>query len=241
MAPAPSPNQALADFAKQMLIKSLPPEYEKRENWDHKTEAFDGYRWELQGGHWRMVKQTKQVNDGLWRLIKVHVDNPKQNIQLRLSPTHTTADGRTELQVMLTAKLAIEARQEQWRLGVKGLNFHVEGDATIEARLDLVIGFQPLTGANLGTIEVQPEVKAVGLRLVDLSLEKIDLIHGDAAREIGHAFEDILAGELHKKEPEITQKINEQIKKHQDKLRFSPTQILEIGWEKIGGLLSGGK
>ena len=161
-----------------------------------------------------------------------------RNLQIRFTTPHQAEDGRTAFQVFLTAKLGVEAAQEQWTMGIKGLNFQVAGEATISARLDLSVAIHPVLGAGFGTIEVQPEVTAVDLRLVDLSLKRLDIIHGDLARELGHAFEDILAGELHKKEREITKKINLEITKHQDKLRFSASQIAEIGWEKIQGLLS---
>ena len=237
-APAASPNQALAEMAKEVLLKSLPPEYEKRENWGHQKDVVTGYEWRQIDGHWQPQKVTKKLNDGQWRMYRVKFDNAARNLQIRFTTPHQAEDGRTAFQVFLTAKLGVEAAQEQWTMGIKGLNFQVAGEATISARLDLSVAIHPVLGAGFGTIEVQPEVTAVDLRLVDLSLKRLDIIHGDLARELGHAFEDILAGELHKKEREITKKINLEITKHQDKLRFSASQIAEIGWEKIQGLLS---
>jgi hypothetical protein len=233
-----APNQALAEMAKEVLLKSLPPEYEKKENWGHQKDLVTGYEWRQHDGHWQADKVTKKVNDGRWRTYRVKLDNAARNLQIRFTTPHQADDGRTAFQVFLTAKLGIEADQEQWTLGIKGLNFQVAGEATIAARLDLTVAIHPVSGAGFGTIEVQPEVTAIELQLVDLTLKRLDMIHGDLARELGHAFEDILAGELHKKEGEITKKINLEIAKHQDKLRFSAGQIAQIGWEKIQGLLS---
>jgi hypothetical protein len=236
-APAASPNQALAEMAKEVLLKSLPPEYEKRENWGHQKDVVTGYEWRQIDGHWQPQKVTKKLNDGQWRMYRVKLDNAARNLQIRFTTPHQADDGRTAFQVFLTAKLGVEADQEQWTMGIKGLNFQVAGEATIAARLDLAVAIHPVLGAGFGTIEVQPEVTAIDLRLVDLSLKRLDIIHGDLAHELGHAFEDILAGELHKKEGEITKKINLEIAKQKDKLRFSPSQITNIGWEKIQGLL----
>ncbi|HEY2762075.1 MAG TPA: hypothetical protein VGI75_15060 [Pirellulales bacterium] len=61
--------------------------------------------------------------------------------------------------------------------------------------------------------------------------------HGDAAKELGHALEDILAGEMHKQEPKAMEKINAEIAKHRDKLQFSPAEIAELGWDKVQALL----
>jgi hypothetical protein len=188
-------------------------------------------------GGWHLDKQTKPVNDGLWRMYSVRFNDPERNLQLRLTPAHPAENGRTAFQAYLTARMAVDARQEQWLRGVKGLNFQVQGEATVEVRLDIEVGIQLAAEGSFGTIELQPEVKNVGLRLVDFSLKRLDLIHGDLARELGNAFEDILAGELHKREGEVTRKINAEIEKHREKLRFSPAQIAEIGWDKIQVLL----
>lgn len=232
-----SPNQALADMAKDVLLKSIKPEYEKQENWGHQKEMVDGYRWVQHPDGWHLEKQTRKVNDGLWREYKVRFDNPQKNLQLQFTQPRPVDGGRTAFQAILVAKLGIEARQEQWLLGVKGFNFQLEGEAKVEAKLDIVIGIQPAPSGGFGSIEVQPEVTHVGLRLVDLALKRVDLIHGDAARELGHALEDILAGELRKQEPKVTSKINAEIQKHRDKLQFSPSQIAEIGWEKVQSLV----
>jgi hypothetical protein len=156
---------------------------------------------------------------------------------VRLTPARAAADGKTAFQAFLTAKLAVDARQEQWIKGVKGLNFQLQGDAVVEVRLDLEISVGPASEGSFGTLEIRPVVTGVGLRLVDFSLHRLDFIHGDLAHELGNTIEDILAGELHKREAETAKKINSEIEKHRDKLRFSPAEIAQVGWDKIQVLL----
>jgi hypothetical protein len=232
-----SPNQAMADLAKQVLLESMPPVYEKRDNWGHQTDMVDGFHWEFRDGRWHFVHQSKKVNDGLWRMYKVQLVNPERNLQVRFTAPRPADDGRTAFSAFLSARLEIEARQEQWRLGIKGLNFHVEGEAKIETKLDIVIGVEPLPGGGFGAVQIRPEVTHVDLRLTELTLKKVDLIEGDLARELGHALEDIVAGEIRKREPEVARKINAQIQKQQSKLVFSPKQFAEVGWEKFQSLL----
>jgi hypothetical protein len=232
-----SPNQALAAFAKEIIISSMPPQYEKREHWGDQKEITSGYVWKHRDGGWHLDRETKKVNDGLWRAVEVRMENPEQNLQVRLTKPRAAEEGRTAFSVFLTAKLQLDARQEQWRIGIKGLNFHAQGEVVMEVRLDLEIGMAPVPGASFGTIEIQPHVNAVGLRLVDLRLTRLDAIHGDLARELGNAVEDIIGGEIHKQEPKVRDKINAEIEKNKSKLQFSPAQIAEIGWEKIQTLL----
>jgi hypothetical protein len=234
-----SPNQALAELAKEAVLKSLKPEYDKQENWGHQKEIVDGYHWQQRADGWHFVKQTKKVNDGTWRQYRVRLDNPERNLKLRFTPPQPGPNSGTAFQAFLTAKLWANGVQEQWVLGVKGLNFHVEGYATIRARLDIVVNVQPVEGASFGTIEVLPQVTGVNLELVDLTLTKVDMLHGDAARELGRMLKDIVAGEVRKREPEVAAKINAQIQKNRGKLQFSPSQIAQIGWEKIQNLLGG--
>src|SRR5262249_44552857 len=135
-----SPNQALADIAREAILKSLKPEYEKQDNWGHQKEIVDGYRWVSHADGWHLEKQTKNVNEGLWRSYRVRLDDPQHNLKLRFTAPKAAEAGRTAFQAILAAKLNVEARQEQWVLGVKGLNFQVAGDATVEAKLDVQIG-----------------------------------------------------------------------------------------------------
>ena len=235
-----SPNQALADLAKEAVLKSLKPEYDKQENWGHQKEIVDGYHWEQRPDGWHLAQQKKKVNEGMWRQYRVRLDNPEKNLQLRFTPPQPAPDGGTAFQAFLTARMWAEGIQEQWVLGVKGLNFHVEGYATIQARLDIVVHVQPVPGAGFGTIEVLPQVTSVNLELTDLTLTKVDALHGDAAHELGRMLKDIVAGEVRKKEPEVAVKINAQIEKNRAKLQFSPNQIAQIGWGKIQTLLGGG-
>ena len=98
-----SPNEALAAFAKEIIIKSLKPQYEKRENWGHQTTVVDGFHWVQHDGGWHLDKQTKPVNDGLWRMYSVRFNDPERNLQLRLTPAHPAENGRTAFQAYLTA------------------------------------------------------------------------------------------------------------------------------------------
>lgn len=233
----PTANQAIAELAKEIILDSIPPQYEKSDNWGHQDEFHVGYHWVERGGRWHFDKRIKRLNDGLWRKYTVKLIDPQQNLRVRFTKPRPAGERRTKFQVFLTAKLWTDARQERWRVGVKGLNFHIEAEATVEIRLDIEIGIEPVDGASLGTIEIKPTVTGVGLRLVDLTLKKFDKIGGDLARELGNAAEDILAGELHKREGEVQKKINAEIKKKREKLIFSPSQIAEIGWDKIQALL----
>jgi hypothetical protein len=233
-----SPNQALADMARDAVLKSLKPEYDKEENWGHQKEIVDGYHWTEHADGWHWDKQTKKVNEGTWRRYRVRLDNPERNLQLSFTTPQPAANGGTAFQAILTARLWAEGVQEQWVLGVKGLNFHIEGYATVRAKLDVVVNIEPVSGASFGTIEVLPQVTGVQLELLDLTLTKVDMLHGDAARELGRMLKDVVASEIRKQEPKAAAKINAQIEKNRAKLQFSPSQMLQIGWDKIQGLLS---
>ncbi len=76
------------------------------------------------------------------------------------------------------------------------------------------------------------------MELLDLTLTKVDMLHGDAAKELGRMLKDVVASEIRKQEPKAGAKINAQIEKNRAKLQFSPSQMLQIGWDKIQGLLS---
>ncbi len=140
------------------VLKSLKPEYDKEENWGHQKEIVDGYHWTEHADGWHWDKQNQEVNEGTWRRYRVRLDNPERNLQLSFTTPQPAANGGTAFQAVLTARLWAEGVQEQWVLGVKGLNFHIEGYATVQAKLDVVVNIEPVSGASFGTIEVLPQV-----------------------------------------------------------------------------------
>ncbi len=235
-AAATSPNEALAALAREALLNALPAQYEKRQNWGHQKQTVIGYQWVLRDGDWHLEKRTKPLNDGLWRMYRVRLVNPQRSLHLHITPK-PSENGRTALEVLLTARLHTEAWQEQWRSGIKGLNFYLEAETTVQVRLNVDVAIQAASDGSFGTIEVRPHVNSVGLRLLDLKVERIDKIGGDVARELGRALQDVVADELHQREPELAAKMNAEIEKHRDKLRFSPSQIVDLGWDKVQSLL----
>jgi hypothetical protein len=100
-----SPNQALAEIAREAILKSLKPEYDKLDNWGHQKEIVDGYHWVSHADGWHLEKQTKKVNEGLWRSYRVRLDDPQHNLKLRFTDPKPGAGGRTAFQAILSAKL----------------------------------------------------------------------------------------------------------------------------------------
>ncbi len=231
-----SPNNALAALANDALLKSLPPQYEKRDNWGHQTQTTAGYEWHFRDGSWHLDNRTKMANDGRWRMYRLNLVDPERNLSLQISPLRAADGAKTALDIVLTARLHADAWQEQWTVGIKGFNYHIEADATVQVRLAAEVGMQPSPEGSFGTIEIVPHVNTVALRLIDLNVERIDKIGGDLAKELGRALKDVVADELKKREPEVAAKINTEIAKHRDKLCFSPAQIADLGWDKIQAL-----
>lgn len=235
-APA-SPNEALASLAKEIILESLPPEFEKKKDWGRQKQIFGGYHWVYRGDHWHFDERKELVNDGLWRMYRARLINPEKNLHVQISQPRAAGTGRTAFQVFLTARLWTEARQERWVLGVKGLNFHVEAEATVQARLDIEVGVRPAATGGFGSIEIMPKVTNVDLQLDDLSLKQVGVIGGDLAQELGNAWRGVIENELRDREPDVKKKINAAIAKRRDKLCLSPAQIANLGWDKIKALL----
>jgi hypothetical protein len=232
-----SPNDALAELARDALLKSLPPEYEKRDNWGQQKEITAGYQWNFRNATWHLDKRTKTVNNGRWRMYRVKLIDPQRNLSLQISPLRASDNQKTALDILLGAKLHAEAWEERWTLGMKGFNYDVAAEATLQVRLAVEVGMHAAAEGSFGTIEIEPHVNSVALRLVDLKVERIDKLNGELANELGRGLKDVVAEELKKREPEVAGKINAEIAKHRDRLRFSPTQIADLGWDKIQAIL----
>jgi len=112
------------------------------------------------------------------------------------------------------------------------LNFHAEADSVIEARLDCDVTVRLDGGKYISDVVIEPRVTDVDLRLVDLDLQRVSKLGGDAAHELGSGLKGLIAKQLNEREPKIKDKINASIAKRQDAMRISPEKMLAASWNK---------
>lgn len=221
------------EFFRWVLAECLPENYEKNDNWGATHHLLIEHRLRFDGLAPRLEKRTRQVNHGLWRWYRISPRQPGQQLDVRLENVRTLGNGRATFDTFLQLPVHAEARQERWRYGVKLLNFSVEADATVAARLSCELAIRNEQGAVL----IEPHIHGAKLDLLEFDLKRISNVEGKLAHELGELLEHAVADEVAEWGPKLAEKLNASIAKRQDRLRFTPAELVLDSWRQAGAAL----
>jgi hypothetical protein len=234
-APVPD-NESLSRLAQRIVLENLPKQFEDQRDWGHTTRVVNGLHLKEEGDRLKIEKHTKEVKNGIWKQYRISAVDPEHELQVRIANLRQTDSSHSAFQVLLSAKLHAEGRWEQWKDGIKLLNVNAEADCRIEARLDCEMAIDWKPSGLLGQFSIEPRVTGARLELIDFDLKKLSKIEGRLAHELGERLKDTLAKKLHAEEPKLVDKLNKAIEKRQDRLRFSPDDVVANGFSKLESL-----
>lgn len=214
-----------SDLLRSVLLTAIPDQYEDREHWGRTIGVVNGVRVKQRGLRIDLSPRVKQVNDGPWHRYQVVFPRPEKNLRLVINQVQSLGPGRFSCAIHLTVKPRITARYEQWFAGVKGLNFTVVSDATVQlhAHCLLYIRTERREKHWLPDVILEPSIQSLKLKLVEVDTQRIGEIRGDLAEEIGNGSRGFIADLLRKQEPKVLKKANAAIAKKRDALRLSPS------------------
>jgi hypothetical protein len=233
---SPPASESLSALAQRIVIDSLPKQFEDQRDWGQTKKIVNGLHLKEEGDRLTIEKHTKEVKDGIWKQYRIEVVDPEHQLQIRIANFRQIDPEHSAFQIMLSAKLHGEGRWEQWKDGIKLLNANADADCRIEARLDCEMAVDWKPSEVLGQLSIEPKVTAARLELVDFDLKKVSKIEGRAAHELGERLQNTLAKKLHAEEPKLVEKLNKAIQKRQDRLRFSPDDVVANGLSKLESL-----
>ena len=236
-APATAPlNESLSKLAQRIVAESVPKKFEEQKNWGQTKKIVNGLRLKDDGDGLKIRKHMAEVKNGLWKQYAGELIDPEHQLQIRIENLRQTAVGQSTFQIFISARLRGEARLEQWKDGVKLFNFKAQADSKIAARLDCEMAWTWKASGALGQIIVEPKITGAQINLDEFELNKLGKIEGWSARELGKEFKATIAKKLHDEEPKLVEKLNKAIQKRQEKLRFSPDDIVAGGLSKLQSL-----
>jgi hypothetical protein len=239
--PSPPVNESLSSLAQRIVLENLPKQFVDQRNWGHTTRVINGLHFDKDGDGLRIEKHTKEVKDGIWKQYRIDLVDPEHQLHVQIANLRQLDSSHSAFTVLLSAKLHADGRWEQWKDGVKLLNVNAAADSRIEARIDceMTVDWKPV--GLLGQITVEPKVTGARLDLVDFDLKKVSKIEGRLAHELGERLKETLAKRLHDEEPKVVEKLNRAIQQRQDRLRFSPGDVVANGFSSLESLFDAGK
>lgn len=222
----------LQELVRQLVLENLPNPYEDKRHWGQTTQVLDGWHLDRDGWELKTKRKWKDVNHGTWRYFRITQVDPQQNLRLTIKDLRETQPGTLQLTVELRSRMQAHARLSRWRWGVQTLSLSIDADAEavvrVVAEATTQLDFQHLPP----DVVFRPVVTAGEVELPYFEVQRISKIEGKAAEELGRGLREVLEERLESERPKLVARINRQIQKHPERLRFSLHALMQDGWQR---------
>ena len=233
-APAPiaSPDE-LRRLIEGMALKHFPDKYENTKQWGQTKHVFSRLKVSLDGLRVDSERVTREANHGTWKRYRIDLSSAPDALQLKVERAEQTADNKLRVEVDCRAKLVVAGRVAQWERGLLLMSVGGEADAVARLWACCEVGVELDPRRLPPDIVVRPVVTDAKLELVDLRLRKFGYLQGPIAKQLGEGIEEIVQERLADDNRDLAAKLNRQIAKQQDRLRFSPQQWFQKQWDSL--------
>lgn len=215
----------------ELVREHLPHQYEKKDGWGRTARTWDGLKVELDGFKLETRRRWKESNDGTWKRYRIDLLHPDQ-LEIRLSDIRSLAGDQVALRLSAVADLHLTGQIAQWEHGVQLYSLSAEADARVELTADALIALKLDPKQFPPDLLVQPKVEQADLRLIAFKMRRVGQAEGPLVRSLSNSIQNVLEDKLADNRRKLTESINKQLTKKQDKLRFSPRAAIESEWKK---------
>ena len=225
----------LCHSLRDIIVAHLPDEYEDTRDWGGTKEVWDGLRVSLDGFKIKTKRRKKLANHGTWKRYRAWLIDPDRSLRITLSNFDEADDGHVALDAVVRAHLGAFGRMSEWRRDVQLYSIGVDAEAHVTLRLRckirLAFDFTHLPP----DIVVDPTVTSAQLSLDNFRLIRVSDLSGPLVRQVGKSLQDVLQREIDKRQTKLQGKLNRQLAKESDQLRFSLYGLLH--WDEVERLI----
>jgi hypothetical protein len=215
--------QWAADWVRQVL----PASYHGEKDWGKKTRVHAGVKVDMKDGRLTTHKRYKELGHGRWIRYDVHLHNPADpgRLDIRVTRAEQGPDQRIHFDAQIDTLLDLDVHQERWNLGTRLFSVSLKGQARLRMLISGDIGMEFDLTRIPPDILVDPRIVSTELVLVDLNVDRISKIGGEVADAVGDVIKNVIREEyLPKQQAAITTKLNRQIDRRRDRLRFGASE-----------------
>ncbi len=204
-----------------MVRDAVPREYENRKQWGKTKNVVSGLNVRFDGLELKTKRRRKEVNHGDWKLYRVTLLDPERDLQIELRNARQTDDGKLRFDLVASARLETFGRYSAWRYDVQLISLSALAYARVQLIADCEVAMRIDPVHVPPDIVLVPHVRDARLELLEFELDRLSQLHGDLAEELGKGLRLVIDEVLEKQRDKLTEKMNRQIAKHQDRLRLS--------------------
>jgi len=225
----PEEVQRVLQWAADWVRQTLPPTYHGDKDWGKQTRLYAGIRFTKHEGRLSTKRRWVEVGHGRWIQYDIDLRDPSlpDRLNIHITKANIGTDQRIHFEAQIDTRVDLHIQQERWNLGTRLFSVSVKGDAAIRMVVAGDVGFAfDLTRIPPDVI-ADPNIQSTQISLVSLKVDRISKIGGDVAEAFGDVAERIIRDEyLPKQQAKITQRLNTQIDRHRDQLRFGASEWL---------------
>jgi hypothetical protein len=225
--------ESLFDHLIQQLVHdAVPRRHETRKDWGRTIEVVSGLNVRREGLELRTSRRRKEVPHGHWQLVRLELADPQQDLDIQLLRPRQSDKGLL-FDIEATARLQTFARYMHWRYGVHLLSVSGDAEAVVQLHATCEIALQLDAKRLPPDVLVVPRIHEAEIRLVSLDLRRLSHLRGDLAQELGRLLRRVLNDVLEKRQDRLTDRMNQQLAKKQDRLRLSLYDLAASRWNSI--------
>lgn len=201
--------QALNQQVRHLVLNALPERYVDDKKWNQSQEIKT------------LIPRDKPLimKHGTWQKYEIVPVDPNTNIDVRISEIRSGAPGKIQFTLELDSLLDLDARQAKWVRGVQLYSFNVAATAKTTLALQCEVEIK-LDFSRSAELVVSPRIENSQLTIHEFRVHRVSKIGGELAQQVTRATRDWLDSHTEKNNQKITDAINKQIVKKQEKLRF---------------------
>jgi hypothetical protein len=225
----PEEAQRVLQWAADWVRQTLPSTYQGDKDWGKQTRLYAGVRFTKHDGRLSTKRRWVEVSHGRWIRYDIDLGDPTSpdRLNIQITKAEIGPDRRIHFEAQVDTRVDLRIQQERWNLGTRLFSVSVQGDAAIRMIVTGDVGFTfDLTRIPPDVI-ADPNIQSTQISLVSLNVDRISKIGGDVAEAFGDLAERIIRDEyLPKQQAKVTDRLNRQIDRRRDQLRFSASDWL---------------
>ena len=225
----PEEAQRVLQWAADWVRQTLPSTYHGDKDWGKQARLYAGVRFTKHEGRLSTKRRWVEVGHGRWIQYDIDLGDPSSTDRLNIQITKAEIgpDRRIHFEAQVDTRVDLHIQQERWNLGTRLFSVSVKGDAAIRMIVKGDVGFAfDLTRIPPDVI-ADPNIHSTQISLFSLKVDRISKIGGEVAEAFGDLAGRIIRDEyLPKQQAKITDRLNRQIDRRRDQLRFGASDWL---------------
>lgn len=221
----------LSEVLEALIRTHLPNHYQDQKQWGKTKEVWSGVKVSLDGLRIDSERRHKRVNHGNWKRYRIDLRQPNEQLPLEVANVHETETHRLHFDITTTAPVHVWGEVAKWERGVKLGSISGEADAVVRFRGGFDLGIEFDTSKFPPDVVLRPSVTEAKIEMVSFRLQRLSHLDGPLVKHLGEGLRGVLDNKLERTNATLVAKLNHQIAKKRDKLRWSSSDWMQ---KKLG-------